>query len=57
MTLEDISKEELIDIINTYISNDYEAGEPANVRKSAEIAGIDKEIAEILGLSYIFKDK
>ena len=57
MTLEDISKEELIDIINTYISNDYEAGEPVNVRKSAEIAGIDKEIAEILGLSYIFKDK
>ena len=55
MTVNDISKERLISIIQSYVENDCEAAEPGYVRETLEgLCGMDKEEAEALGLGYIF---
>lgn len=55
MTVNDISKERLVQIINDYISNDYEAAEGNYIKETLEnVCGMNKEEAEALGLGYIF---
>lgn len=55
MTVKDISKERLVQIINNYISNDYEAAEGNYIKETLEnVCGMNKEEAEALGLGYIF---
>lgn len=55
MTVKEISKERLVQIINDYISNDYEAAEGNYIKEALEnVCGMNKEEAEALGLGYIF---
>lgn len=57
MTVKEISKERLVQIINDYISNDYEAAEGnyIKIKETLEnVCGMNKEEAEALGLGYIF---
>lgn len=58
LTIHDISKERLAEIINDYVNNDYEATESNYIKEKLEtICSMDKEEAEALGLGYIFNDK
>ena len=55
MTLNDISKERLVSIIQSYVGNDCESAEPGYVRETLEnVCGMDKTEAETVGLGYIF---
>lgn len=58
LTIHDISKERLAEIINDYVNNDYEATESNYIKEKLEtVCSMDKEEAEALGLGYIFDDK
>lgn len=51
-----IGKEQIVDILRSYVSADLDAADPAYVRDMLEQSGCDKETAALIGLDGIWAD-